>query len=1302
MPSFCSSMRLHPPLSCALAALLFGCLGKNEPGEGVAVVQHELARECESPRDEALILAILTQTVSEEQLDELHCVESEDCPCGTYCDDGFCTADCLSTSDPDYGCSGEEECDLWGRCDVPGAPPDPTRVVIDVTPPAVDVAAVPVGQPYAPIEITVVATALEAPSEAPQVRVRGNHTVRVECPGGGASCEDPTEEVVRELEVQCAEGAPFSDECTLGSWSFNSSGSGVEATQTVQVRPRSDAQESAWQLFFDGDDIVSQQTVSLVRQSVTPQPLDGRYQGSMVISRRGPPTDEESDAGPGLAATPNDLTIRVTAVVEDDHVLLIDPSRLVTPSGKIRLGPTGTSSRVEWLSGDGGALIGTLASEAREHDANAGHLRLRFSMTLPLHDQDQVRSMDMLVDLDRRGPVTAPTCTASNGCAALGQSCDVVLQRCLPGPAFAPSSLPAGNGLASTSLWSWSNAVLPNLTAWGVSPDGMLGDDVIERLQCYDGPASTFDAVLGKTIMTLTGDVRCAQPSEPFPYGLRLLNAVDLNGGVSASQNVAAMLTQCLSDISAQPPATPGSSFSPPTTSCVSLARVLPALGIALQHSDFRDASPRTSALLQHLVRGWVTVAAFISQQGLEAIELGDADPSAPQTDLVALLDNLDKVWSLLTDGNLTQALTTLPPAQLAQPDYRGSNRPRSYWPGFGATDVAGSRTLGPAPWWASADAVTIDPRQLDLGDDATVVMELDMDLAEGYRGRRLLVDSPWLSADVLAYGHTYYEQNYRRSNALYKTAQYANDWHSCHQYCVWDQPFGCQSWSFNPSAPVGQRCSLHLGYGDHVYAPGWKSNVISPESRPYVDFRDYKYVTQSRFLMPVVMETSTRPNWQSCWERCFEVDQCVSFTFSDAGTSCALHSSNRGDSPAACTGCTSASMPRYSLSLSHYAADRNRYTSSLQLKRSQVRSGLSRLAVVRTIDDHTYRAYWNGALLGAASFPATAMPWFASPSPFQVGRRDNYATEAYDLLATIGFEKVGHVAVWDGALDRGEILSMQSRGGNWAWRGPVTIPTGTAARNHDQRRPLAVTVLETLNKQVQLLEAYVRSKQGAVYGECVAGQSTALREQVQARVSRTLRGAVYAEDLAARMHDRGRQYQCDRDSECPATSQCGEHPRVRVTAAGAAMTGRMQTCQAWYMTDIETNGVCVPANPYGDPNLNGGLGEFGSSVPGEVGTATFTFNATTPGTYAVWGKVVAGNYRTGFWIRIDGGPWIQWDTLTQSYGWVWSQVPGMFDLGAGSHTITVGVRDDGTQLHELMVTPVVDRKPDALDSVCV
>jgi len=350
--------------------------------------------------------------------------------------------------------------------------------------------------------------------------------------------------------------------------------------------------------------------------------------------------------------------------------------------------------------------------------------------------RDAARSLDVLVDLDRTGAVTAPVCASGSKCTA-GSTCDAVLQRCLPGPAFVTTTQPAGNGLASEALWSWTDAVVPHLAAWGISPSLPVGDDVIERLQCHDGPASINDAVLGKAIMTLTGDVRCAQASEPFPYGLRLLNGVDRNGGSSSSEDVGTLLGQCLADLAAVPPATPPAQFSPPVTSCISLMRVLPALGIAVGRPDFQTAGSRAARLVQHLIRGWITVSAFAAQQGLEAVDLGESDPSAPQTDLLALLDQLDGVWSVVTDGSVANALTSLPPRWLAEPDYRGSNRPRAYWAGHGSTDVASGRTLTPPSdaGWPGADLATIDPDELDLAGDLTVAMELDMDLADAFRG---------------------------------------------------------------------------------------------------------------------------------------------------------------------------------------------------------------------------------------------------------------------------------------------------------------------------------------------------------------------------------------------------------------------------------------------------------------------------------------------------------------------------------------------------------------------------------------
>jgi hypothetical protein len=95
-------------------------------------------------------------------------------------------------------------------------------------------------------------------------------------------------------------------------------------------------------------------------------------------------------------------------------------------------------------------------------------------------------------------------------------------------------------------------------------------------------------------------------------------------------------------------------------------------------------------------------------------------------------------------------------------------------------------------------------------------------------------------------------------------------------------------------------------------------------------------------------------------------------------------------------------------------------------------------------------------------------------------------------------------------------------------------------------------------------------------------------------------------------------------------------------------------------------------------------------------GHATFPFVVTTAGDYKVWGRVVAptGN-DDSFWVRIDTQAFVQWNNIVKGTGWHWDVVHNtlagdavvLFNLAAGSHTLEVAYREDGTQLDRLLIT---------------
>ncbi len=94
-------------------------------------------------------------------------------------------------------------------------------------------------------------------------------------------------------------------------------------------------------------------------------------------------------------------------------------------------------------------------------------------------------------------------------------------------------------------------------------------------------------------------------------------------------------------------------------------------------------------------------------------------------------------------------------------------------------------------------------------------------------------------------------------------------------------------------------------------------------------------------------------------------------------------------------------------------------------------------------------------------------------------------------------------------------------------------------------------------------------------------------------------------------------------------------------------------------------------------------------SAPGNTnGHITYDFNISTGGTYTLWARVQAPTASDdSFWIRMDGGSWINWNSIAPgSTTWTWDDVTS-YSLGTGNHTLTVAYREDGTDLDKLYLT---------------
>ena len=108
-----------------------------------------------------------------------------------------------------------------------------------------------------------------------------------------------------------------------------------------------------------------------------------------------------------------------------------------------------------------------------------------------------------------------------------------------------------------------------------------------------------------------------------------------------------------------------------------------------------------------------------------------------------------------------------------------------------------------------------------------------------------------------------------------------------------------------------------------------------------------------------------------------------------------------------------------------------------------------------------------------------------------------------------------------------------------------------------------------------------------------------------------------------------------------------------------------------------------------GVPNGTG----FSASPSGSGSAVTFTFQVSEAGTYAMQGSVLAPDGADdSFWVTVNGQPsagWL-WDT-GRSTSYLPSNVsnrngdnPQLVDLGTGTTTVTVHLREDGTYIRSM------------------
>ncbi len=125
---------------------------------------------------------------------------------------------------------------------------------------------------------------------------------------------------------------------------------------------------------------------------------------------------------------------------------------------------------------------------------------------------------------------------------------------------------------------------------------------------------------------------------------------------------------------------------------------------------------------------------------------------------------------------------------------------------------------------------------------------------------------------------------------------------------------------------------------------------------------------------------------------------------------------------------------------------------------------------------------------------------------------------------------------------------------------------------------------------------------------------------------------------------------------------------------------------------EAESGTLVAPMQALNDVAASGGkyivvpTGTGARASAPTTGTATYTFDLSAAGQYAIHGRTLAPDSTTdSFWVSIDGGAAFKWEPATGKV-WTWNKV-GQYTLSAGKHALKVMWREDGTKLDKLLIT---------------
>ncbi|HEX4337476.1 MAG TPA: hypothetical protein VH062_16290 [Polyangiaceae bacterium] len=167
------------------------------------------------------------------------------------------------------------------------------------------------------------------------------------------------------------------------------------------------------------------------------------------------------------------------------------------------------------------------------------------------------------------------------------------------------------------------------------------------------------------------------------------------------------------------------------------------------------------------------------------------------------------------------------------------------------------------------------------------------------------------------------------------------------------------------------------------------------------------------------------------------------------------------------------------------------------------------------------------------------------------------------------------------------------------------------------------------------------------------------------------------------------------------ASNAGGTNGNGGMNGNGGSGAGGMPATGSVIYVEAESGSLSDPMVSANDGNASGGKYV---SVPtasatnadptmSTMGIATINFTVTSSGNYGAFGRIIAMSTSSdSFWVKMDGGSWVQWNNLTTGTAWVWDDIhdssmadaPVHYMLDPGMHTFYVAYREAGAELDKL------------------